>query len=66
MENNKVENKPRKQKLKSWCFYFFATLLIMLLCLRNKWDTLGMISILVAGVCLLMILINVILMLFKK
>lgn len=66
MENNKAEGKTRKEKLKSWCWYFFEAILIMFLCLRYEWDTVGMISMLVAGGCLVMIIINAILMLFKK
>ena len=62
MENRKT----RKEKLKLWCLYFVEEILIMIFCLRNEWDIMGMISMLIAGGCLIMVLINVILMLFKK
>lgn len=66
MENNKAEGKTRKQKLKSWCYYFFEAILIMFLCLRYEWDTVGMISMFVAFGCLIMVIIHSILLLFKK
>jgi len=62
----KNQEKTRKQKLSSWVYYFFEAIIIMFLCLRYEWDTPGMISMLVAGACLVMIIINAILLLLKK
>lgn len=62
----KNEEKTRKQKLSSWLWHFFEAVMIMFLCLRYEYDTAGMISMIVAGACLVMIVINAVLLIIKK